>query len=155
MLSATRGGFTIVELIVTLAIFVLLVAAATPAYTTFFVKYQLVTKASDLRELLRTAQGLSMANLGDDTYGVHYATGTGTTYVLFKGASYASRDLSYDELSTTLPNSVSLTSTVSGSDVVFTKVEGSTGDEGTITLTSSGGDVRTITVNAAGTVDLQ
>lgn len=147
-------GFTIIETVLTVAVLALVVSLSTPAYRNFIVKYQLNVSARDSQQLIRTAQVLSMATRDDDQYGVHYTTGSGGTIILFKGASYASRDLTYDELTYTLPNSLSLSSTISGSDVVFLKREGSTSNIGTLTLTSTDGDFRDLIVNSVGMVDV-
>lgn len=142
-------GFTLVELVISVAFLLLLVAAATPAYREFTAKYQLDANARDLEQLLRTAQNLSMATRDDDTYGVHL---TGGSFTLFKGASYAARDsATFGEISYALPGSISLSETVVGDDVVFGKVDGTTDDVGTVTLTGRSG-TRTITVNEAGLV---
>ncbi len=145
-------GFTLLELVISVAFLLLLVAAATPAYREFTAKYQLDTNARDLEQLLRTAQNLSMATRGDDTYGVHLVSGSGGAFTLFKGASYAARDsATFGEISYALPGSISLSETVTGDDVVFGKVDGTTAGVGAVTLTGRSG-TRTITVNEAGLV---
>lgn len=145
-------GFTLIELVLVVAFLLLLVAAATPAYVEFTAKYQLDANARDLEQLLRTAQNLSMATRDDDTYGVHLVSGAGGAFVLFKGASYAARDaVTFGEISYALPGSISLSETVTGDDVVFGKVDGTTDDIGSMTLTGRSG-TRMITVNEAGRV---
>ena len=141
-------------MILTVAIVAIITVAALPSYRNFYIKYSLDAASDDLQQYLRTAQSLSMASQNDDQYGVHLVTGTATTMVVFKGTSYASRDTSFDELSETLAPSLTLSSTVSGGDVVFTKVEGSTTNTGTVTITSSEGDVHSVTVNAVGMIQL-
>lgn len=145
-------GFTLIEIVLVVAFFVLLVAAATPAYVEFTAKYQLDTNGRDLEQLLRTAQNLSMATRDDDTYGVHFVSGAGGEFVLFKGASYATRDTTtFGEISYALPGSIALSETVTGDDVVFTMVDGTTDDVGTVVLTGRSG-TRTVTLNEAGLV---
>ncbi len=157
MASSTRldkRGFTLVELLVVIAMLAVLFLVTSPAYESVLVKYQLVTNASDLRELLRTAQGLAMASREDSAYGVHFLPGKGGGYVLFKGESYATRDLAYEELSTTLPRTLTLVSSVAGDEIVFSTLVGSTEDAGEVTINSTIGDSRAISVNAAGMVDV-
>ena len=68
--------------------------------------------------------------------------------VVFKGLNYAGRDVNYDELYST-----SASVTPSGlSEIVFDKLTGLPQTTGTITLTSANGDVRTIIINAKGSV---
>jgi type II secretory pathway pseudopilin PulG len=149
-----RRGFTVIEVLTVLFFLSLLAAGTVPLYRTFIIKYQLVANAEELQQLVRTAQNLSMANRADSQYGVHLVSGAGGQFVLFKGASYATRDTTYDEISYDLPSSLSLSETVSGEDIVFTKFQGGTSNTGTVTLTSTELDTRTVTVNAAGMVEL-
>lgn len=145
-------GFTLIEIVLVVAFLVLLAAAAMPAYREFTAKYQLDVSARDLEQLLRTAQNLSMATRADDTYGVHFVSGAGGSYTLFKGASWSARDsATFGEISYDLPGSISLFETVTGDDVTFGIVDGTTDDVGAVTLTGRSG-TRTITVNEAGSV---
>lgn len=147
-------GFTLIEVLVVLAFLTFAVAAALPGYSNFTAKYQLDASARDLESLLRSAQNLSMATRDQDTYGVHLSGGPGGSFVLFKGESYAARDATtFGEISFDLPGSISLSDTVSGDDVVFGMVTGTTEDTGEMTLTGRAG-TRTISVNEAGTLNL-
>jgi len=150
-----RGGrgFTLAELLVTLGVVSLLVAASLPAFWNFLNKYQLDANGADLAATLRFAQRLAMESEGDSVYSVHLVSGASGSFTLYRGSVYATRDTDYDE-SHTLPATLSLTYTVPDADVTFTKVEGSTTDTGTITITwIDGGDTKAFSINEAGRID--
>jgi len=150
-----QRGFTIPELLITLAVVSLLVAASLPSFWNFLNKYQLDASAQDLAHVLRMAQRLSMESEGDSVYSVRLMSGAGGSFTLYRGSAFASRDLDYDD-EHTLPDSLELSYTVPDADVTFTKVEGTTSDVGTITLTwPDSGLSYTIDINAAGRVDFQ
>lgn len=149
-----KRGYTVVELVLVIGILAILIAASVPAFTSFTSRYQADTQSQDLAQLLRIAQNKSMVSEDDSQFGVHLVTGDGGSFTLFKGSTYAGRDLSFDEEVHTLPNGTSLTDTITGDDVIFTKVEGSTVNTGVITITQGAGGSHTVTINEVGMVDL-
>lgn len=88
---------------------------------------------------------LSQGIDGDTTWGVKVQSGS---IVLFKGATYAGRDPAFDEVFN-MPGTI----TPSGlGEVVFAKFSGEPQAMGTVTLTSSTSETRTITINEKGTI---
>ncbi len=138
-------GFTLIEMLLSIAALSIIAGIGVPVYQSLQVQSDLDIAATTLAQNYRRAQTLAQASDGDTMWGINVGSGYVT---LFKGASYASRDSSYDENSD-LPASV----TPSGvSEVVFTKFSGFPQTTGTTTLTSVGGGVRDIHINAKGTV---
>ena len=138
-------GFTMLEVILSVAAIGIITGIGVPVYQAFQVRNDLDVGATTIAQSLRRAQVLAEASDGDSGWGVAVATGTIT---LFKGATYAARDATYDEVFL-VPSSIASSGL---SEVAFAKLSGLPGSTGTTTLTSSGGEVRTIIINAKGTV---
>ena len=138
-------GFTMIEVMLSLAIIAVLAGISTPIYQSFQVRNDLDIAAVTIAQSMRRAQTLSEAIDGDTTWGVDVRSGSITVY---KGASYIARDTTYDELFD-MPGSIT-PSGIGGS--VFSKFTGLPQTTGTITLTSNANETRTITINSKGAV---
>jgi len=140
------AGFTLIEMILSVAMIGIMTAIIVPIYYSFQVRNDLDIAAVTAAQSLRRAALLSQAVDGDTSWGVKIQTGNIT---VFKGISYVVRNTMYDEVSN-LPTSI----TPSGlSEIVFTKFSGLPGSTGTITLTSNANETRTITINPKGMVN--
>ncbi|MFC1787795.1 Tfp pilus assembly protein FimT/FimU [Patescibacteria group bacterium] len=153
LLVKNKNGFSLIEVLITLGVLVILLVAMTPSFFNFYHRYQLQTKTQETIQVLRLAQSLSMAGQNGEVYGVRLITGWGGGMVLFQGHQFDGRDQDYDQ-EYLLPQSVSLSATVSDNEVLFNKFEGSTQDIGTITISSAAGS-KSITINQTGRIDLQ
>ncbi|MEK7106808.1 MAG: prepilin-type N-terminal cleavage/methylation domain-containing protein [Patescibacteria group bacterium] len=139
------SGFTLVELMLTITLVTVLAGLSIPLYQSFQVKNATDIAANTLAQTFRRAQIISRASDGDTSWGVKAQNGS---IVLFKGASYSGRDTTFDEIFN-LPSTI----TPSGAtEIVYTKFTGIPQATGTITLTASTGDIRTLTINSKGTV---
>lgn len=141
-----RGGFTLVEIILVVAIIAITAAATAPVYQSFQSRNDLEVAVNAIPPALRRAQVLAQAPDGDTSWGVRIQSGT---IVVFQGASYAARNTTLDEVT-------DITSTITPSglaEVVFTKFTGLPNTTGTITLTNVNGTIRNITVNGKGMIE--
>lgn len=142
---AAALGFTLVEMLLSVALIGLLVGISLPLYTTFVGRNDLDITAQQTASAIRRAQSFSRGVNADSQWGVHIASGN---VVLFKGSTYAARDTAYDEV-TPIPGSI----TPSGLDgVVFTRLTAIPNTTGTIVFTSNTNSSRTVTINAKGMV---
>lgn len=142
-MKAAPRGFSLLEVLLTVAIVGVLAGILIPVYQTFQVKNGLDVAANDTVAALRRAQVYSQAMQQDAAWGVSVQAGSMTFY---KGTSYATRDTAFDDVTV-----LSSTITPSGLlEVNYAKMTGLPGATGTITLTSSTGLVRTIGINAKG-----
>jgi len=111
------SGFTLIEILITVSLISILGFFLFSIGLNFYKSQQLETQAQEILQTLRRAQSKAMAIELDSTFGVYL---TDDNYTLFKGTSYATRDVQYDEVFD-LPQIIN----VSGlSEVVFSKVEG-------------------------------
>lgn len=141
-----QAGFTLIELLLSVAIIGVLSGLSLPVYESFARRNDLDLTAQSTVSAIRRAEVYARAVQGDSVWGVKFQS-SGVT--LFKGATYASRDTAFDE-TITLPGSV----TISGlSEVQFAKLSAAPSTTGTVTLTSTANDTRTLTLNAKGMVD--
>jgi prepilin-type N-terminal cleavage/methylation domain-containing protein len=141
-----KPSFTLLEVLLSVAIVGVLTAISIPVSRNLLIKNDVDVAAVNVVQTLRRAQILSQASDGDTTWGVRIQVGSIT---LFKGESYAVRDADFDEIFD-LPNSI----TPSGlPEIVFAKLTGYPQITGTLTLTTSIGDVRSISINAKGTIE--
>ncbi|MFH1711948.1 MAG: prepilin-type N-terminal cleavage/methylation domain-containing protein [Patescibacteria group bacterium] len=148
-----KKGFTLVEIMVVLAILivmVLIVGAFTSVGTD---KGDLLDGATEVKDLIRRAEWQSMHGKNDDNWSVHLET---TKAVLFKGISYNASDP--DNYEVEIPNSIEISSislTGGGSDVIFDDEFGNTSTDGLLTISSTNiSDTRTININSVGMIDL-
>ncbi len=148
-------GFTTIEIIIVTSILTILVLAAVPFFQSFSVSHQLETNTQDILNALRRAQSAAMGSKENSRFGVYFQTGTPASYTFFRGDSYATRDIEYDEVYT-LPPTISLSLNIGGgSEIVFGKLKGVPNVTGTITLTSVNNETRTLNVNQVGMVNIE
>jgi prepilin-type N-terminal cleavage/methylation domain-containing protein len=143
-------GFTLVEIVMVLAILVFLAAGAASAFSSFTRERALTGAAESVLSLLRSAHGQTLAAKNDASYGVHFASSTVT---LFRGATYVqggAGNVAVSLDSRVIVSVVSLSD--GGSDVHFTRLTGEAEEYGTITVALVSTSTRTarITVSPSG-----
>jgi prepilin-type N-terminal cleavage/methylation domain-containing protein len=141
----TNKGLTLIEMLLSLAIIGIIAGFSVPVYQSFMVRNDLDIAVGTVAQTLRRAQMESEAMRGDSTWGVHIGSGAIT---LFRGGAYATRDTDYDE-DNAFPSTISSSGI---SEIVFDRLTGDPQAVGTITLSSTNGDARTLTINEKGTI---
>jgi prepilin-type N-terminal cleavage/methylation domain-containing protein len=141
--SHRSRGFTLLELLLSIAAIGILAGLSLPVFRTMVSKNSLDVAAVSVVQDIRRAQVLSRSVDGDTTWGINL---TGTNLTLFKGASYASRDTDFDEIT-----DISGVSFSGVTEIVFAKFTGLPDTTGDITL-SAQSDSETITVNSKGMI---
>lgn len=142
--NKSYSGFSLIEIVLVIGIVGLLATVSTSVYSSFKAHENLEIATTGTVEAIRHAQANAQSGKGDSVWGVEILP---NSVVIFKGESYASRDASADQ-------SLGFSSGIiaSGlSEIVFSKVIGSTDDVGTITLTNSYG-IKNILINEKGTL---
>ena len=137
-------GFTLVEVILVLAILMLLALLTIPLGIRFYKSQELNFVTDELVQTLRRAQlqAMSQANY---SFGVYIQPGQ---YILFRGDSYMTND---DEEVFVVSNDISFGGL---NEVVFSKLDGIPSSEGTITLTNDAGE-KSININSLGRVSYE
>ncbi|PJC65463.1 MAG: hypothetical protein CO020_00525 [Candidatus Colwellbacteria bacterium CG_4_9_14_0_2_um_filter_50_12] len=140
-----QKGFTLLEIIIVVALFAILAALGLFIGLDLYRGYALASERSTVVNILEKARSQSVNNINQTPHGVHF---TGSAYVIFQGASYASRDQSYDEVITSAPGV-----TAGGvTETVFTQLEGSANPTGEVTV-SNGLKSMTISINNEGRIN--
>jgi prepilin-type N-terminal cleavage/methylation domain-containing protein len=137
-------GFTLIEVILVIALFAMIGLLAAPVLSKFLTQTYLQSKTQEVESALRTAQINSVSGKANSKWGVNISN---SSIKIYKGNSFATRDASAD-ITYDIPGSVTITST----DVNFDKLTGKPNSAATIVISSSVG-TKTVTLNAAGTVD--
>ena len=152
------SGFTLVELLIVLAIGGIIAGVVGPAINHFPSGSQLDDVASDLEQTIQLARERAVAGVASSTHGVFLEQNTGAPdrYILFRGANYIARDPLYDQ-TTAIREAINLTATLVGNatEISFTPRWGMPSATGTITLTHSTGDKRVLSLNDLGFVTIE
>ncbi len=131
------AGFTLVELLVVMGIFIILALVAFSSVRFFQRESDLNNSAERIINILRLSQNKTLASEGANQYGVYFSTSTSVDqYILFKGSDYQSRATSFDEtyqLAKVVEISV-IDLTDGGWEIVFDKLTGETNQFGSLSL---------------------
>lgn len=140
------AGFTLIELLLSVTILGILAGLSLPVYESFVRRNDLDLTAQSLVAMLRRAETYARTMNEDSAWSVEIQASTVT---LFQGTNFGTRDTSLDETV-----SVPATITRGGlTEVQFTKFTAAPNTTGNITLSSTTGDTRTVSINAKGMVD--
>jgi len=140
-----KKGFTLQEMLLVIALMAIMAVISVPIYQSFQVKNDVDLVANVVASTARRAQILAQGQSGDSSWGIKF---TSSAVVLFKGATYATRDVNFDE-------NFDVPTTITGggtTEFVFAKLTGFPLSTGTMTLTTSTNEVRTVVINSYGTV---
>ncbi|MCK4454302.1 type II secretion system protein [Candidatus Parcubacteria bacterium] len=129
-------GFTLIEVLVAIAIIVILCSAAVNSYFSFRSQSDLNTNAQMILNALTLAQSKTLASEGASSYGVHFEQ---EKCVLFKGDTYnpAASDNKIYNFSSRLEIPIldsGLDLNEGGSEAVFARLTGNTSHFGTVKI---------------------
>lgn len=144
-------GLTLVETLIVIAFAVAIVAAAAPLYSGFFTATRIDERVDEIVQTLRLAREESAARVGNLAHGVHFVVNpTGPdSYILYEGASYVP---SPNERTIELEESLSLSTTLAGNDINFSRGTAVPNTTGTILLIQGVEGTRTVRINQYGGV---
>lgn len=137
-------GFTLIEIIIAVAIFTILVGLLGAVGNSFYQGYVLYAERTTVLAALQKARNLAMANIGEASHGVFFDA---SRYVIFEGVSYASRNVLYDQ---EVPKAPGIAAS-GASEIVFAPLSGDVLTVGIITF-ESGSDTVTIAINGEGRI---
>jgi len=146
MIEESRKGLTFIEILISLTILVILFAVGVFINLGFYRQSVLQADRDTLVVLFKKARSQAMGNVNQSDHGVFVGT---STYVLFQGSSYATRDLNFDEVYAKTPSV-----TVNGpQEVVFNAIDGLSNVSGTIVLSNEGSRETSIYISGEGRID--
>lgn len=156
-----KKAFTLLELLITMAILVMIVTTAISISGTFLAENYLDTAKTQTIHLIRLAQIRSMSQFKNDQWSIYIdedSGGTNDQITLFKGNDYATRDSSFD-INTPFPNSIALTNTSlngGGYTTTFEKMTGDTNEYGSFDIQNTlNNETKTITINSKGLIGIE
>lgn len=145
MNDSQQKGFTLIEILVVITILVTLSAISVTVFSKFSTSRVLVGSVQTVLSILDEARTLTLASKDGYQYGVHFET---AKVVLFKGTIYSSSDPDNDVMVLHTAVEISnITLTGSGSDVVFSRLTGTTGQNGTVRLSLVSDSTSSSTIN--------
>ncbi len=142
-----KKSFTLIELLLVIAIMLILGGAAAPFFARFLTQNNVINVSDQLTGQMRKAQIYAMMGKKNGSWGV---TVGGSAITLFQGTSFALRNPSFDEKINLNPIII-----VSGlSEVVFTKITGLPSATPTINI-SANNTTANLVINNQGVVSKQ
>jgi len=140
-----KKGFTLIELIIVIALISILGFLSTGFYSRFYNQNAVSTVTDELTQEFRKAQIYAMMGKQNGNWGVHNNT---TSIVLFQGSTFTGRNTAFDETFAVNSNII-----ITGlTDLIFSRMTGTPSATPTIII-SSANNTRTITVNSQGVVN--
>lgn len=139
-------GFTLVEVIVVVAIILIITTLTLPSYGKFINMNSIDTQVTEIRKSMRLAQEESEAGKYDSNHGIHFTT---TSYTHYVGKDFNSRDQSKDD-EYDLHNTLEFKQRF---EINFTKGTGLPSATGTIIIeNTSNGKQEEISINEEGLI---
>lgn len=142
-----KSGFTLYEILLSIALVLALVTLAVPVYQSFITENNLETAIDQSSRALRNAQIYAQQIRNDSEWGVRIDEGLVT---VFMGTSYASRDSDFD-----IVYDIATEIELSGiNEIYYEKVSGEPSGTGTITF-QAGSNISEIVINEKGGLTFQ
>jgi len=148
-----RSGFTLIELLIVIVITAIIVAAAVPIYGDLQGDTLLTDSTSEILQSIRSTQRRANARVNNAAHGVFFEINPGDDRVIaYQGDSYATRDATYDR-EIIVNGSMTLSTTLSGNEVNFSRGLGEPDNTGDIAITHDNGDSSNISINSLGKIE--
>ena len=154
-------GFTMVELLIVIALSFILVIASLPIYGQLQVRAQLEETSAQLVQALRVVRQNSLARYGGGPHGVFFDINPSgqDRFILYRGDNYVSRDPNYDIVQT-LDEALIITNLDfsldgGGIDINFSAGLGRPNNIGSFLLTHVVQGERVISINSFGKIEYE
>ncbi|MEK7124350.1 MAG: type II secretion system protein [Patescibacteria group bacterium] len=152
-------GFTLIETIITVAILGALALISLAAFSVMQSRSELNNNAQEFLNILKFAQNRTIASEAGSRYGVYLNTSVSPhQYIMFKGASYATRDAAFDQIYNLSKNAEFYSISLGGqNEVVFEKISGYAAPSGNVSirLKTDNAQSKTIYISAHGAITFE
>jgi len=151
-------GFTTVELMMVILFFGVAIALVTVPLTNLQGKTALQDGTLALKDTIRRAEAQSLSGFFGDGWGIHLSDDAGCAtpavrYYLFKGTVFDSASDTTEVFDVPAGAEITDVSVGGGCDIMFTRFNGRTANEGTVTLTGvNDGATTTLSINGYGRI---
>jgi prepilin-type N-terminal cleavage/methylation domain-containing protein len=148
-------GFSLIEIIIVMALVLILVAASFSAYPLFTKKTDLTSSVERIVDTLRLAHSNTLASEGGISYGVHFEN---DKFAVFKGTSYSVSDpnnILFDLDSDLEIYDIDLNG--GGQDIIFNRLTGYTAQNGDINIRviEDASSSFSVSINSSGSVNIK
>jgi prepilin-type N-terminal cleavage/methylation domain-containing protein len=148
-----RRAFTLIELLIVIGVMGLLVGLSSLSLVSFGKGSELDSGRTTVVQALREAQSDSLANLGNNPWGVHFETNKVVIYQ-DTGSGYNPADIANNRTKLFPKGVVASWNLTGGTNyLLFDKGLGTTLNNGSITISSTANTTATITINSEGMID--
>lgn len=147
--NISKKGITMVEIIMVVMLTTTVAMISLPLYSNMQASAQLNDGSSQMIQILRTARQKSVSGVQDSEHGVKFNS---NNYVFFQGSSYDTRQVAFDRIFQ-LENSLSIVTTLTNDEVVFSKGLGMPDNTGTISINHTVKGNRQISINSIGVIE--
>ena len=145
-------AYTLIEVIIVIGVLAILTGLTSLSVVSFGQAGDTLTAQTMVQAALKEARANSLAGLDDKSWGVHLEA---ERVIIFadSGAGFNLNDSSNSVR--VLPGKTSLAWEIAdgGAEIEFLRLVGKTNEPGTMTITGTGTDVKTVTVNAEGMIE--
>ncbi len=149
VLHRHRAGFTMLEMLVVISIFIVIAGLSFPPLSRFYTSQQVVDTRNQVVEAVRTAQARSMAQVRGMSHGVFFEQ---HQFTLFQGPSFANRSTTLD-IVFRVTESIDLTATFPESQILFLRGQQMPQATGTIMISHVNGRADQVQVFENGRVE--
>jgi len=143
-----KNGFTLLELLLVLALMSVLAVIAAPMYLSLQAENEINITSTTIADVLRRAQLKAQAVDGDSAWGVEIKN---ESLTIFKGSNFNNRNQTFDEIFS-LASTINLTGL---SEIIFSPLSGLPNTSGQINLTHLDGRQSQLTINSLGIIENQ
>jgi len=160
--SERQAGFTVIELMTVVAMIGFVALIAIPFVSSEPTKTYVRNAGLEASDAVREAQAAVMSGKNNAKFGVHFE---GTKFVLFEGSTYSAADpnnvvhtpsahVTITSVALSPGGACTLPAGTGNCDIHFANHKGTPTESGTVVITGDDGNIRTLTVNAAGMIDV-
>ena len=144
------SGFTLTEILVAILILSLLAGFIFSTFISFRKNQSMSLDTETVLETIRQARSQTLSSKGGELYGVHFSS---SKITLFTGNAYNQNGAGNISFDMNPNNIISWNLSGGGNDVVFSRLNGETTNDGTITISSQGNSPKTITIYKTGLIE--